>query len=90
MGLRHLHFPYFESDEPIEIDFFEAISENFLHTRGRPFYILEKMRQRFPIALHGVSLSIAAEDDLDLDEEIEDGKKDFAKNKHISDDDDDE
>ncbi len=66
VGLRHLHFPYFESDEPIEIDFFEAISENFLHTRGRPFYILEKMRQRFPIALHGVSLSIAAEDDLDF------------------------
>lgn len=67
VGLRHLHFPYYENNGPIEVDFFEAISENFIHTRGRPFYILEKMRQNFPIALHGVSLSIAAEDDLDFE-----------------------
>lgn len=45
------------------------------------------IRRELPAILEA---AMEAEDDLDLDEEIEDGKKDFAKNKHISDDDDDE
>jgi uncharacterized protein (UPF0276 family) len=51
---------------------FEAISENFLGLRGqegagRPLNILEKVRERVPVVLHGVSLSIASVDELDMD-----------------------
>lgn len=59
VGFRHSHFPEFEGGLIPQVDFFEAISENFLSTRGRPFNLLCKMREDFPFALHGVSLSIA-------------------------------
>lgn len=59
VGLRHTHFPYLEQGPQLEIDFFEAIAENFMSTRGIPFSMLMKMRERVPIALHGVSLSLA-------------------------------
>ncbi len=62
VGLRHTHFDHFEADKPINIDFFEVISENFINTRGRPFEILVKLREKFPICMHGVSLSIAGID----------------------------
>lgn len=71
VGLRHTHFPFleesFSNNEKIDIDFFEGLSENYLSTRGRPFSMLMKVRERFPVALHGVSLSIAAQEDLDFD-----------------------
>jgi uncharacterized protein (UPF0276 family) len=40
------------------VKWFEAISENYLDSQGRPLEILLKMREDFPIALHGVSMSI--------------------------------
>lgn len=66
IGLRTQHFPHIENRGRIRVDWFEAISENFIDTRGRPFRILEKLRQDFPIALHGVSLNIASSDNLDF------------------------
>lgn len=65
VGLRHTHFPYILEGGEINVDFFEAISENFINTRGRPFKILEKVRRDYPVALHGVSLSIASSSELD-------------------------
>ncbi len=47
------------------MDWFEAISENFMDSWGRPRHILEQVRQRYPVALHGVSLSIGSVDPLD-------------------------
>lgn len=67
VGLRHTHFPYFESGPPPQVDFFEAITENFLSTRGRPFTFIEKIRSDYPLALHGVSLSMAGEKDPPLE-----------------------
>jgi uncharacterized protein (UPF0276 family) len=67
VGLRHIHFPHFEENLPINIDFFEIISENFINTRGRPFEVLMKIREKFPICMHGVSLSIASESSLNLE-----------------------
>jgi uncharacterized protein (UPF0276 family) len=46
-------------------DWFEAISENFLGTFGRPLAVLEAVRRDHPLALHGVSLSIGSSDALD-------------------------
>jgi len=59
VGLRHKHFPYFENGGKSKVDFFEIISENFMNTKGRPFEILIKLRQEYPVCMHGVSLSIA-------------------------------
>ena len=65
VGLRHPHFPELETQLLRDVDFFEIIAENFLHTRGRPWRMLERVRQSYPIAVHGVSLSIASVDPLD-------------------------
>lgn len=59
VGLRHTHFPYLEVAPKLAVDFFEGIAENYMSTKGRPFNMLMKMRERKPVALHGVSLSIA-------------------------------
>ncbi len=49
------------------MDWFEAISENYMDTGGRPLAILEKVRRHYPIALHGTSLSIGSVDPLSPD-----------------------
>lgn len=67
VGLRHSHFPELETRAKCDVDFFEIITENFLHTRGRPWRMLEHVRENHPIAMHGVSLSVASVDPLDLD-----------------------
>ncbi len=51
----------------VEVDWFEAISENYMETAGRPLAILEAVRRDYPVALHGVSLSIGSSDPLDVD-----------------------
>lgn len=60
VGLRHQHFSYLEKLSYINVDFFEIISENFINTRGRPFEVLMRLREYYPICMHGVSLSIAS------------------------------
>jgi uncharacterized protein (UPF0276 family) len=47
------------------IDWFEAISENYMETGGRPIAVLESVRRDYPVALHGVALSIGGTDRLD-------------------------
>jgi uncharacterized protein (UPF0276 family) len=49
------------------IDFFEAISENFMVPGGRPRRILSEIRALAPVALHGVSLNIGSVDPLDAE-----------------------
>jgi hypothetical protein len=46
------------------VDWFEAISENYMDTGGRPLAILEAVRRDYPLALHGVGLSIGSVDPL--------------------------
>jgi uncharacterized protein len=65
LGLRPVHYSYiFENDPPI--DWFEIISENFIDTEGLPLYNLDRVRERYPIVMHGVSLSIGSTDALDF------------------------
>jgi uncharacterized protein (UPF0276 family) len=64
MGLRTVHYPHILAHWP-DIDFFEIISENFMDTEGRPLHILDQVAERYPVALHGVSLSIGSTDPLD-------------------------
>jgi len=49
------------------MDWFEAVTENFMDTGGRPLATLERIRSHYPVALHGVSLSIGSSDPLDTE-----------------------
>ena len=64
VGLRTEHYDVITRDWP-PVDWVEAISENFMDSGGRPLRILEAVRRRYPVALHGVSLSIGSTDPLD-------------------------
>ncbi len=64
VGLRTEHYDFITREWP-RIDWFEAVSENYMDTGGRPLRILEEVRRHYPVALHGVSLSIGSVDPLD-------------------------
>ena len=64
VGLRRDHFDRILAG-PARVDWFEAISENFMVPGGRPLDVLTRVRERYPIVLHGVSLSIGSTDPLD-------------------------
>ena len=66
IGLRPVHFGQILSGEP-EVDWFEVLSENYMDTGGRPLFILDQVTERYPVALHGVSLSVGSTDPLDHD-----------------------
>ncbi len=63
VGLRPKHYGLFLESRP-QVDWVEAISENFMRVGGRPLAVLERVRRDFPVALHGVSLSIGSSDPL--------------------------
>lgn len=63
VGLRPKHYGLFLESRP-QVDWVEAISENFMRVGGRPLAVLEKVRRDYPVALHGVSLSIGSSDPL--------------------------
>jgi uncharacterized protein (UPF0276 family) len=58
VGLRSVHFPHLLGRPRVAVRWFEALSENYMDSEGRPLEVLLKMREDFPVALHGVSLSI--------------------------------
>lgn len=66
LGLRTTHYPYLLEHFP-EVGWFEIISENFLATSGRPLLVLDRIAERYPIVMHGVSLSIGSSDPVDFE-----------------------
>lgn len=66
LGLRTVHFDHILSHWP-EVDWFEIISENFMDSQGRPRFILDQIAERYPIVMHGVSLSIGSIDPLNFE-----------------------
>jgi hypothetical protein len=66
LGLRP---PHYEAmlNEPHAIDWLEIITENYLVPGGKPLDYLERIRERFPMVMHGVSLSIGSTDPIDTD-----------------------
>lgn len=66
IGLRTRHYEHILQHWP-SVDWFEVISENYMDSRGRPRHVLEQVVRRYPVVLHGVSLSIGSTDPLDLD-----------------------
>ena len=63
VGLRTQHFPRVW-EGTARVDWFEAVSENFMIRGGRPLAVLEKAREIAPLVLHGVSLSLGSTDPL--------------------------
>ncbi|HVA82111.1 MAG TPA: DUF692 domain-containing protein [Candidatus Binataceae bacterium] len=61
VGLRRQHYAEVVDNRPV-MDWFEVISENYLVPGGRPLEVLDAVRERYPIAMHGVSLSIGSTD----------------------------
>lgn len=64
LGLRTDHYDAILADKP-PIDWFEIITENYLVPGGKPHFYLEKIRELYPMVMHGVSLSIGSVDPLD-------------------------
>ncbi|NIJ35132.1 DUF692 domain-containing protein [Sphingomonas oligoaromativorans] len=68
LGLRKPHYADFlESETTVPVDFVEVISENFMVEGGRPVDVLFRVRERHPVALHGVSMSVGSADGVDPD-----------------------
>jgi uncharacterized protein len=64
LGLRTQHYQEILEQLPA-VDWFEALTENYLVPGGKPLYYLEQVRAHYPVVLHGVSLSIGSTDALD-------------------------
>jgi len=64
VGLRTVHFGHILDKKPA-VDWFEIVTENFLDTGGRPRFVLDRIAERHPIVLHGVSMSVGSTDPLD-------------------------
>ena len=66
VGLRTVHFQHILTQHP-EVDWFEILSENYMNTEGRPMFVLDQIAERYPIVMHGVSLSIGSTDPVNFD-----------------------
>jgi uncharacterized protein (UPF0276 family) len=66
LGLRTHHYEAILAERP-NVDWFEALSENYLVAGGKPLHYLARIRERFPVVLHGVSLSVGSTAPLDRD-----------------------
>jgi uncharacterized protein (UPF0276 family) len=63
LGLRPQHYPYIFEHQP-KVDWFEVISENFMDTDGKPKRNLARIKEQYPVVMHGVSMSIGSVDPL--------------------------
>lgn len=66
LGLRTVHYEEIVATCPA-LDWFEILTENYLFPGGRPLDWLTRIRADYPMAMHGVSLSIGSTDPLDFD-----------------------
>lgn len=64
LGLRPEHYEEIAAS-PGRVTWFEALSENYMVPGGSPLRWLDRLRRDYPMALHGVSLSIGSIDPLD-------------------------
>jgi uncharacterized protein (UPF0276 family) len=64
LGLRVPHFEHVLQHKPA-VDWFEVLSENFMVAGGKPKYYLHRIREHYPMVMHGVSMSIGSTDPLD-------------------------
>jgi uncharacterized protein (UPF0276 family) len=63
VGLRPPHYAEILETQP-HVEWFEVISENFFEPGGNPRRVLHAVRERWPVVLHGVSMSLGSVDPL--------------------------
>lgn len=66
LGLRTEYYDTILEQQP-NVDWLEIISENYMVDGGKALHYLDRFRERYPIVMHGVSLSIGGTDPLDMD-----------------------
>ena len=66
LGLRVEHYEAVLADRP-PVDWFEVLTENYLVPGGKPLHYLTRIRERYRVAMHGVSLSIGSTAPLDFE-----------------------
>ena len=66
LGLRTEHYNAILETKP-KVDWFEALSENYMIPGGKPLDFLDKIRADYPMVMHGVSLSIGSTAEVDKD-----------------------
>jgi hypothetical protein len=66
LGLKPEHFLHIHAHQP-DLGFFEVHAENYLVAGGPLHHHLTRIREHYPLSLHGVGLSIGGEDPLDTD-----------------------
>ncbi len=64
LGFRPCHYEEILATRPKSIDWLEVITENFLDLGGKPRRILEQARDAYPVAIHGVGLSIGSQNPI--------------------------
>jgi uncharacterized protein (UPF0276 family) len=64
LGLRTEHYNAI-LETKLEVDWFEALSENYMIPGGKPLNFLDKIRADYPVVMHGVSLSIGSTAEMD-------------------------
>ncbi len=60
LGLRTEHYNQILESKNLKVDWFEALSENYMIPGGKPLHYLDRIRADYPIVMHGVSLSIGS------------------------------
>lgn len=65
LGLRTQHYEYICHHNP-DVDWFEIISENYMVAGGKPKYYLHQIKEKYPLVMHGVSMSIGSSDPLNF------------------------
>lgn len=63
LGLRSEHYQDL-LDGNHSVDWLEVLSENYMIAGGKPLHYLDRICERYPVAMHGVSLSIGSVDPL--------------------------
>ena len=66
LGLRKEHYETVLAERP-DIDWFEIISENYMVDGGKPLHYLDRIREHYPMVMHGVSMSIGSTEPLNKD-----------------------
>ena len=64
VGLKPEHYRDILENAP-DIGWFEVHPENYMGAGGPPHHVLERVRARYPLSLHGVGLSIGGAGPLD-------------------------
>ncbi len=65
LGLRPQHYAEVCVRRP-SVDYFEVIADNFLSDAPGPLSWLDRVREHYPIVLHGVGLNLLGHEALDL------------------------